>query len=278
MSEMQTEQKVAAVLKTDAIAGLRAKIRGDIIQPGDPQYDVARRVYNGMIDKHPALVVRCVDVADVTSAVDFGCEQNLDIAVRGGSHNGPGFGTVEGGLVIDLSRMRGIRVNPDEKTVRVEGGAVWGDVDHATYPFGLAVPTGFVSTTGVGGLALGGGIGYLARRYGLTIDNILSVDMVTADGCFVTASNSQNKDLFWAIRGGGGNFGVVTSFLFRPTRSNPVMVVPHFGRSMTPPTSCRTGRTSSLKLRMSSMAGLGLSRFPLRRPFPKSTSQRKCAF
>jgi FAD/FMN-containing dehydrogenase len=219
MSEMQTEQKVAAVLKTDAIAGLRAKIRGDIIQPGDPQYDVARRVYNGMIDKHPALVVRCVDVADVTSAVDFGCEQNLDIAVRGGSHNGPGFGTVEGGLVIDLSRMRGIRVNPDEKTVRVEGGAVWGDVDHATYPFGLAVPTGFVSTTGVGGLALGGGIGYLARRYGLTIDNILSVDMVTADGCFVTASNSQNKDLFWAIRGGGGNFGVVTSFLFR---ANPI--------------------------------------------------------
>ena len=222
MSDLQTDIKKATGLSMDAIAGLRTKIRGDIIQPGDPHYDTARKVYNAMIDRHPALIVRCVDVGDVISAVDFGCENGLDIAVRGGSHNGPGFGTVEGGLVIDLSRMRGIRVNPEEKTVRVEGGALWGDVDHATYPFGLAVPTGFLSTTGVGGLTLGGGIGYLARRYGLTIDNLLSVDMVLADGCFITADKDHNEDLFWAVRGGGGNFGIVTSFLFR---GNPVSTV-----------------------------------------------------
>ena len=215
MSDLQTDVKKATGLSTEAIAALRMKIRGDLIQPGDPLYDTARKVYNGMIDKYPALIVRCVDTADVSSAVEFGCEQGLDVAVRGGSHNGPGFATVEGGLVIDLSRMRSIRVDPDAKTVRVEGGAVWGDVDHATYPFGLAVPTGFLSTTGVGGLTLGGGIGYLARRYGLTIDNLISVDIVLSDGCLVTASKSQNEDLFWAIRGGGGNFGVVTSFLFQ---------------------------------------------------------------
>ena len=222
MSDMQTEIKKAIGIKPEAIAGLRMKIRGEIIQPGDPQYETARKIYNAMIDKHPAIIIRPVDVADVSSAVVFGSEQKLDVAVRGGSHNGPGFGTVEGGLVIDLSRMKGIRVDPDEKTVRVGGGAVWGDVDHATYPFGLAVPCGFLSSTGVGGLTLGGGIGYLARRYGLTIDNLLSVDMVLADGCFITADKDHNEDLFWAVRGGGGNFGIVTSFLFR---TNPVTAV-----------------------------------------------------
>ncbi len=222
MSDLQTDIKKATGLSQEPIAALRTKLRGDLIQPGDPQYDTVRKVYNAMIDKHPALIVRSVDVADVSSAIEFGCEHGLSVAVRGGGHNGPGFGTVEGGLVIDLSRMRGIRVNPDEKTVRVEGGAVWGDVDHATYPFGLAVPCGFLSTTGVGGLTLGGGIGYLARRYGLTIDNLLSVDMVLADGCFVTADKEHNEDLFWAVRGGGGNFGIVTSFLFR---ANPVTSV-----------------------------------------------------
>ncbi len=222
MSDLQTEVRKATGLKMDAIAGLRTKIRGDIIQPGDPQYDTARKVHNAMIDKHPALIVRCVDVADVSNAVNFGCEQGLDIAVRGGSHNGPGFGTVEGGLVIDLSRMRGIRVDPEEKTVRVEGGALLGDVDHATYPFGLAVPSGTFSTTGVAGLTLGGGMGYLSRRYGLSIDNLLSVDMVLADGSFVTANRNNNEDLFWAVRGGGGNFGIVTSFLFQ---ARPVATV-----------------------------------------------------
>jgi len=222
MSDMQTEVKKATGLSMDAIAALRMKIRGDIIQPGDPEYDTARKVYNAMIDKHPALVVRCVDVADVSSAVGFATEQHLEVAIRSGAHNGPGFGTVEGGMVIDLSRMRGIRVDPEEKTVRVEAGAIWGDIDHATYPFGLAVPGGFISTTGVGGLTLGGGVGYLARRYGLTIDNLLSVDMVLADGCFVTADKDHNEDLFWAVRGGGGNFGIVTSFLYR---ANPVSTV-----------------------------------------------------
>jgi len=222
MSDMQTDVKKATGISMEAIAALRMKIRGDIIQPGDPQYETARKVYNAMIDKHPALIVRCVDAADVSSAIEFGREQELDVAVRGGSHNGPGFGTVEGGLVIDLSLMRGIRVDPEERTVRVAGGAIWGDIDHATYPFGLAVPGGFISTTGVGGLTLGGGVGYLARHYGLTIDNLLSVDMVLADGCFVTADKDHNEDLFWAVRGGGGNFGIVTSFLFR---ANPVSTV-----------------------------------------------------
>ena len=222
MSNGNASTVVTNGLSEQAVAALRAQVRGEVIQPGDPTYDEARKVYNAMIDKHPALIVRCVDVADVISAVNFGREQHLNVAVRGGGHNGPGFGTVEDGLVIDLSRMRGVRVDPANKTVRVEGGALWGDVDHATHPFGLAVPTGFVSTTGVGGLTLGGGIGYLARRYGLTIDNLLSVDMVLADGRFVTANSDTNADLFWAVRGGGGNFGVVTSFLFR---GNPVHTV-----------------------------------------------------
>ncbi len=222
MSTIQTDVKKTIGISMDTITALRTKIRGEIIQPGDPQYETARKVYNGMIDKHPALIVRPVDVADVSSAVGFGHDHGLDVAVRGGAHNGAGFSTVEGGLVIDLSRMRGIRVNPEAKTVRVEGGAVWGDVDHATYPFGLAVPCGFVSTTGVAGLTLGGGSGYLTRRYGLTIDNLLSVDLVLADGCFVTADKEHNEDLFWAVRGGGGNFGIVTSFLFR---GNPVSTV-----------------------------------------------------
>lgn len=222
MSDMQTEMMKATAISQDALAALRMKLRGELIQPGEPQYESARKVYNAMIDKHPRLIVRPVDVADVSSAVGFATEQRLELAVRGGSHNGPGFGTVDGGLVLDLSRMRGIRVDPEQKTVRVEGGALLGDVDHATYPFGLAVPSGTFSTTGVGGLTLGGGMGYLSRRYGLSIDNLLGVDLVLADGCFVTASKEQNEDLFWAVRGGGGNFGIVTSFLFQ---ARPVATV-----------------------------------------------------
>jgi FAD/FMN-containing dehydrogenase len=210
------------MLSQQTIADFRAQLRGELIQPEDAHYEEARKVYNAMIDKHPALIARCVDVADVISAVHFGRENHLTVAVRGGGHNGPGFGTCEDGLVIDLSRMRGVRVDPANSTVRVEGGCVWGDVDHATHPFGLAVPCGFIASTGVGGLTLGGGIGYLARKYGLTIDNLMGVDMVLADGRFVTASADENADLFWAVRGGGGNFGVVTSFLFR---GNPVSTV-----------------------------------------------------
>ena len=194
---------------------LKSAFRGELIQPADPNYHSARKVYNGMIDKHPQLIARCVDVADVIAAVNYGRENSLLTAIRGGGHNGAGLGTCDDGLVIDLSRMKGIRVDPVTKTVRVEGGCVWGDVDHATHAFGMATPCGFISTTGVAGLTLGGGIGYLTRRYGLTIDNLLSADVVLGNGSFVTASSSENADLFWALRGGGGNFGVVTSFEFR---------------------------------------------------------------
>jgi FAD/FMN-containing dehydrogenase len=204
-----------SLLDEAAVDTFKASLRGELIQPGDSNYDDARKLYNGMIDKRPGLIARCLDAADVQAAVNFAREYNLLLAVRGGGHNGAGLGSCDDGLVIDLSPMKGVRVDPSAGTVRVEGGCTWGDVDHATYPFGLAVPTGFISTTGVGGLTLGGGLGYLTRRFGLTIDNLLAVDMVLADGRFVTASADENEDLFWAVRGGGGNFGVVTSFLFQ---------------------------------------------------------------
>lgn len=197
------------------IEEFRSNLRGPVFRPEDEGYDAARRVYNAMIDRRPVLIVRCTDVADVIAAVNFGRENDLLVAVRGGGHNGAGLGVVDNGLVIDLSRMRGIRVDPESRTVRVEGGATWGDVDHATHAFGLATPSGIISTTGVGGLTLGGGLGHLTRKCGLSIDNLLAADVVLADGSFVTASETENQDLFWAIRGGGGNFGVVTSFLFR---------------------------------------------------------------
>jgi len=203
------------LLDEAAVTALKGSLRGELIQPGDGRYDEARQLYNGMIDKRPGLIARCVDAADVQAAVNFARENGLLLAVRGGGHNGAGLGSCDGGLVIDLSLMKGIRVDQAAGTVRVEGGCLWGDVDHATYPYGLAVPTGFISTTGVGGLTLGGGLGYLTRHYGLTIDSLLEVDMVLADGRLVTASAEKNEDLFWAVRGGGGNFGVVTSFLFQ---------------------------------------------------------------
>jgi FAD/FMN-containing dehydrogenase len=194
---------------------LRPAIRGTIIQPEDSAYDTARKVHNAMIDKRPTLIVQCVDVADVMATVTYARTNNALLAIRGGGHNGGGLGTCDDGIVIDLSLMRGVRVDPLSRTVRVGAGCVWADVDHATHPFGLAVPCGFISSTGVGGLTLGGGIGYLTRQYGLTIDSLISVDVVLADGSFVTADSATNPDLFWAVRGGGGNFGVVTSFEFR---------------------------------------------------------------
>ncbi len=194
---------------------LASAMRGTVIGADDARYDSWRAVYNGMIEKRPALIARCVDVADVISAINFARSHELAVAIRGGSHNGAGLGTVDDGLVIDLSSMRGVRVSPTERTVQVEGGAKFGDLDHATHAFGMAVPGGIISTTGVGGLTLGGGLGHLTRGFGLTIDNLLAVDMVLADGSFVTASADQNADLFWAVRGGGGNFGVVTNFTFR---------------------------------------------------------------
>jgi FAD/FMN-containing dehydrogenase len=190
-------------------------LRGPVIQPSDEGYDAARAVYNAMIDRRPAAIAQCADVADVMTAVRFARENGLTVAVRGGGHNAGGLGVWDDALVIDLSAMRGVTVDPQARTVRAEGGCVWGDVDHATHAFGLATPSGILSSTGVGGLSLGGGIGYLARRFGLTVDNLLAADVVLADGSFVTATPDSHPDLFWALRGGGGNFGVVTSFLFR---------------------------------------------------------------
>ena len=188
---------------------------GQIIGPQDDRYDDARAVYNAMIDRRPGLIARCADVADVMAALRVAEHQDLLVAIRGGGHHGGGLGICDDGLVIDLSLLRGIRVDPAARTVRVEGGCLWGELDHATHAFGLAVPGGFVSTTGVGGLTLGGGLGHLSRRYGLTIDSLVSADVVLADGRLVTASEDEHPDLFWALRGGGGNFGVVTSFEFR---------------------------------------------------------------
>ena len=202
-------------LDSTKIEEFAAQLRGEITLPGAANYDDARKVYNGMIDKRPGMLVKCVDVADVINTVNFGRENNLLVAVRGGGHNGGGLGICDDGLVIDLSGIKFIRVDVASKTVRVGGGNVWGEVDHATHPFGLAVPAGIISTTGVGGLTLGGGVGHLSRKYGLTIDNLLEADMVLADGSFVTVNKDQNSDLFWAIRGGGGNFGIVTSFKFQ---------------------------------------------------------------
>jgi FAD/FMN-containing dehydrogenase len=197
------------------IEGLREQVRGQVITAGDADYEEARKVYNGMIDRHPLVVVRCVDDGDVMAAVGFAADSELDLSVRGGSHSVPGFGTNDEGVVIDLSGLKGIRVDPSNQTVRAGGGCTWGDFNHATYAYGLATTGGIISTTGIGGLTLGGGIGYLSRGFGLSLDNLLSADVVTADGRSLVASAKENEDLFWALRGGGGNFGVVTSFEYQ---------------------------------------------------------------
>lgn len=199
----------------DPIKELESKFRGKLITSGENKYDDARKLYKAMFDKNPAVISRCANVADVIHAVTFAQDENLSVAIRSGGHNAAGLGSYDDGLVIDLSTLKGIRVDPKTQTARVEPGCIWGEVDHATHAFGLATPSGVISTTGVGGLTLGGGHGYLSRKYGLTIDNLLEVDMVLADGAFVTANANQNEDLFWAVRGGGGIFGIVTSLLFR---------------------------------------------------------------
>jgi hypothetical protein len=196
------------------VEALRAGLRGQVLTREDTGYDAARTVYNAMIQRRPGAIAQVADVADVIACVNAARETAVRVAVRGGGHNAGGLGVLDGGLVVDLRNLRGIRVDPRTRTVRVEGGATWGDVDHATHAFGLATPCGFISTTGVGGLTLGGGSGYLTRSCGLTIDNLLSADVVLADGRLVTASTDEHPDLFWALRGGGGNFGIVTSFLF----------------------------------------------------------------
>jgi FAD/FMN-containing dehydrogenase len=211
------------VMLSDEVTGkFKTSLRGQLIGRGDEHYDEARKLYNAMIDKRPLLIARCADVADVISAVRFGRQNDLLTAIRGGGHNGPGLGSCNDGLMIDLSLMKAVRVDPASRTVRAGGGCTQGDVDHAAHAFGLAVPAGVISTTGIGGLTLGGGHGYLSRKYGLTVDNLIEADVILADGSFVTASASENEDLFWALRGGGGNFGVVTSFLYQ---AHPVSTV-----------------------------------------------------
>jgi FAD/FMN-containing dehydrogenase len=203
------------MINSSAVHQLKSRFRGEVILPGDQGYDAARAVFNVTIDRRPAVIARCVGADDVIQAVNFAREENLLIAVRGTGHNVAGFAVCDDGVVIDLSRMKGITVDPAPRTVRAEGGCNWAEVNDALQPHGLAATGGFVSVTGVSGLTLGGGLGWLVRKHGLALDNLLSAEVVLADGRVVTASALENDDLFWAIRGGGGNFGVVTSFEFQ---------------------------------------------------------------
>lgn len=202
-------------LRPEAVAALREVFQGNLVSAGDPGYENARRVWNGNIDRRPALVARCRGAADVRHAVSFAHEEALLVSVRGGGHSAPGYGTNDGGLVIDLSAMKGIRVDPEARTARADGGVLWRELDHETQAFGLATTGGTVSNTGIGGLTLGGGLGWLMGKHGLTVDNLISADVVTADAEFHTVSAEREPDLFWALRGGCGNFGVVTSFEYR---------------------------------------------------------------
>ena len=203
------------VLAGGAIEELRGAIHGELITPGDPGYDEARKIWNDVHDRHPAVIVRCAGAADVMRAIELARSEDLPLAVRGGGHSIPGYSTNDGGVVIDMSAMRGVRVDPDARRAVAQAGATWADFDHETQAFGLAVTGGLVSTTGIAGFTLGGGIGWLMRKHGLTADNLVSADMVTAEGRLVHASENENQDLFWALRGGGGNFGVVTAFEYR---------------------------------------------------------------
>jgi FAD/FMN-containing dehydrogenase len=207
-----TQSKKGRIIGEATVGELEASLRGAVIRPGDTDYDEARSIWNAGHDKHPALIIRCAGVADVMKAVEFACSQDLPVAVRGGAHSIAGFSTVDDGVVIDLSPMNTVRVDPLHRRATAEGGATWKDVDHETQAFGLAVTGGLVSSTGIGGFTLGGGIGWLLRKHGLTSDNLVGADVVTADARLVHASAKENSDLFWALRGGGGNFGIVTSF------------------------------------------------------------------
>lgn len=211
------------MLDEATVQGFKSSVRGPLLRPGDAGYDAARKIFNGMIDRHPALIVRCEGVADVIAAVNFARDRDLLVTVRGGGHSAAGLSICDGGLVVDLSAMRSVRVDPVRRTARAEGGATWADFDHATQAFGLATTGGIASSTGIAGLTLGGGLGYLNRKYGLACDNLMSADVVTADGRLLTASATENSDLFWALRGGGGNFGVVTSFEYQLHPVGPVL-------------------------------------------------------
>jgi FAD/FMN-containing dehydrogenase len=267
-----------SALSDSDIQALRSQLRGPLIEPDDPAYEAARQLYNGMIDKRPRLIARCVNAADVIAAVNFGRDHDLLVAIRGGGHNGPGLGSCDNGLVVDLSLMKSVRVDPARRTVRVEAGCTSGDVDHATHSFGLAVPFGIVSTTGVAGLTLGGGTGYLTRKYGLTIDNLLEADVVLADGGFVTASVTENPDLFWALRGGGGNFGAVTSFLFQAHPVSTVYAGPIFWEATHAQTVMRAYRDFLPTAPEELGVFVGLKTVPSLDPFPRDYwGRRACA-
>src|SRR3954463_1903943 len=209
---MTTHAATTHPLGEATLAEFEQGLSGRLIRPDDPEYDEARSIWNGAHDKYPAMVVRCAGVADVIRAVEFARSEDLEVAVRGGSHSIPGFSTTDGGIVIDLSAMRSVQVDPVRRTAVAQGGTTWADFDHETQAFGLALTGGLVSTTGIAGFTLGGGLGWLVRRCGLTSDALVGADVVTADGQLVHASAEEHADLFWALRGGGGNFGVVTAF------------------------------------------------------------------
>ena len=216
-------------LGTESMEIDKAALRGYVVGPGDPSYDTDRKIWNGSFDRRPAAIFRCLGVSDVIAGVKFGRTSGLPVAVRSGGHSFPGLSMADGALVIDLSLMKGVRVDPERRTARVQAGVLLGDLDRETQAFGLAVPSGIVTHTGVAGLTLGGGIGWIMRKHGLSIDQLLSVDLVTADGEFVQASADRNADLFWGVRGGGGNFGIVTEFEFRCVPLGPqVMAGPVF--------------------------------------------------
>src|SRR3712207_6063282 len=223
--QVTTSGGAASALDDSVVEAFGARLRGEVISAGDEGYEGARKVRNGMIDRRPAIIARAASVADVINSVNFARENDLLLAVRGGGHNVAGTGTVDGGLLIDLSLMKGVKVDPERRTAHVEPGVNIGELDRKTQAFGLATPMGVVSETGIAGLTLGGGLGWLRRKHGLSSDNLISVDVVTADGRFVSASEEENPDLFWAIRGGGGNFGVVTCFEYRLHPIGPEVMV-----------------------------------------------------
>jgi FAD/FMN-containing dehydrogenase len=275
MANLQVMAGEQTRLDSAAIEEFRQSLRGPVIAAGDDGYEEARTIFNAMIDKRPLLIARCAHVADVITAVNFGCQHNLDTSIRSGGHNGPGLSLVDDGLVIDLSEMKGIRVDPQAKTVRVEPGCTWGDVDHATHAFGLATVSGVISTTGVGGLTLGGGHGYLTRKYGLTIDNLISADVVLADGRLVHASETENPDLFWALRGGGGNFGVVTSFEYRLHPVDTVIAGPWFWDISELETTLRWYREWQPQLPEDVYAFYLIAEVPSGPPFPEAIHGQK---
>jgi FAD/FMN-containing dehydrogenase len=261
---------MVALKETPTLAALGRQLRGELITPADHGYDEARRVWNGMFDRYPAAIARVQGAVDVVAVVDYARETGTELAVRGGGHSSAGYSTVDDGIVLDFSCMRAVWVDAEAKVARAQAGALWGDVDRETQAYGLAVPGGQISHTGIAGLTLGGGIGWLSRRYGLTIDNLLSVDLVTADGLMVTASAREHQDLFWGLRGGSGNFGVVVSFEYRLHDVGPLVLGgPLLYDLDDAPAVLRNARDFFLDAPDEVSLWLVLTHVPARPPFPE---------